>query len=72
MENTNFQFKTNINCSSCVAKVTPFLNDVEGIGNWEVDTANREKILTLKSEGISEKEVVEAVQKAGFKIEPIK
>lgn len=72
MENTNFQFKTNINCSSCVAKVTPFLNDVEGIGNWEVDTANREKILTLKSEGISEQEIVEAVQKAGFKIEPIK
>ena len=71
MENTNLQFKTNINCSSCVAKVTPFINDVEGIGKWEVDTANREKILTLKSEGITEQKVIEAVQKAGFKIEPI-
>ena len=72
MENTNFQFKTNINCSSCVAKVTPFLNDAEAIGQWEVDTANREKILTLKSKGITEQKVIEAVQKAGFKIEPIK
>jgi len=72
MENTNLQFKTNINCSSCVAKVTPFLNDAEGIGQWEVDTTNREKILTLKSEGITEQEVIETVQKAGFKIEPIK
>lgn len=72
MENKNFQFKTNINCSSCVAKVTPFLDDAEGIGEWEVDTANREKILTVKSEGINEQEVIEAVQKAGFKIEPMK
>ncbi len=72
MENTNFQFKTNINCSSCVTKVTPFLNDAEGIGQWEVDTTNREKILTVKSEGANEQEVIEAVQKAGFKIETIK
>jgi hypothetical protein len=56
-----------------VAKVTPFLNDAEGVGQWEVDTVNREKILTLKSEGISEEEVIEAVQKAGFqKLPPIK
>lgn len=72
MENMNFQFKTNINCSSCLEKVTPFLNEAKGIEKWEVDTFNREKILTLKSEGISEQEVIEIVQKAGFKIEPIK
>jgi len=72
MENKNFQFKTNINCSSCVAKVTPFLNDTEGLCHWEVDTTNREKILTVNSEGISEQEVIEVVQKAGFKIEAIK
>ncbi len=72
MENKNFQFKTNINCSSCVAKATPFLNDTVGVSHWEVDTTNREKILTVKSEGISEQEVIEAVQKAGFKIETVK
>ena len=71
-DNQNLQFKTNINCSSCVAKVTPFLNDADGMGKWEVDTTSREKILTVKSEGISEQQVVAAVQKAGFKIEPIK
>ena len=71
MENQNFQFKTNINCSSCVAKVTPFLNDVEGICHWEVDTTNKNKVLTLLPEGISQQEVIEAVQKAGFKIEPL-
>lgn len=71
MENKNFQFKTNINCSSCVATVTPFLNEAEGICHWDVDTTNKEKILTVKSEGISKQEVIEAVQKAGFKIEPL-
>ena len=69
MENQNFEFKTNINCSACEAKVTPFLNDTRS--DWKVDTTTREKVLTVKSEGITEQEVIEAVQKAGFKIEPL-
>ena len=71
MENKNFQFKTNINCSSCVATVTPFLNDAEGVCHWEVDTTTKDKVLTIKSAGISHQEVIEAVQKAGFKIESL-
>lgn len=66
----NLQFKTNINCSSCVKKVTPFLNDADGVYHWEVDTTNKNKVLTVKSEGITEQEVIETVLKAGFKIEP--
>lgn len=69
MESKSFQFKTNINCSTCVAKVTPFLAEAKGIGHWVVDTTNREKILTVNSDGTSEKEIIEAVLKAGFKIE---
>lgn len=71
MEDNNFQFKTNINCGGCVAKVTPFLNDSEGIYHWDVDTTNKDKVLTVKSEGLSEQEVIQVVEKAGFKIEPI-
>jgi len=69
MENKKYQFKTNINCSACEAKVTPFLNDGEGICHWEVDTNNKDKVLTIKSEGITVEQVIERVQKAGFKIE---
>lgn len=65
----NFTFKTNINCGSCVTKVTPFLNGVEGLSHWEVDTTGKDKVLTVKSEGVSEKQVIETVEKAGFKIE---
>ena len=69
--NQNLQFKTNINCGGCVAKVTPFLNDAEGVCHWEVDTNNKDKVLTVKSEGITQEQVIETVQKAGFKIEPL-
>lgn len=63
------KFKTNINCSGCVEKVTPFLNDANGICHWDVDTANKDKILSVHSEGITEVEVIQKVQDAGFKIE---
>lgn len=66
---STFKFKTNINCSGCVALVTPFLNEAEGICHWSVDTENNDKILSVHSLGITEEEVVHAVEKAGFKIE---
>lgn len=71
MENSNqtFQFKTNINCSGCVAKVKPYLDGAEDICEWDVDVKNRDKVLTVKSEGITQEEVMNAVQKAGFKVE---
>lgn len=63
------KFKTNINCSGCVEKVTPILNDADGICHWDVDTTNRDKILSVHSEGITEEDVIQKVQEAGFKIE---
>ncbi|MBN8703165.1 MAG: heavy-metal-associated domain-containing protein [Bacteroidetes bacterium] len=65
------KFKTNINCGGCVAKVTPFLNEAEGICHWEVDTENKDKILSVHTEEISEEEVIKKVKEAGFKIELI-
>jgi copper chaperone CopZ len=63
------KFKTNINCSGCVAKVTPFLNDADGVCHWDVDTSNKDKNLSVHSEVITEQEVIQKVQEAGFKIE---
>lgn len=71
METKTFTFKTNINCGGCIAKVTQFLDEVKGISNWNVDTENKNKILTVVSDGITESEVIDTVQKAGFKIETI-
>ncbi|HUM96775.1 MAG TPA: heavy-metal-associated domain-containing protein [Chitinophagaceae bacterium] len=71
MKNVNqvFQFKTNINCSGCTAAVKPYLDKMNGIGDWKVDTTNKDKILTVQSTGISKEQVIDAVQKAGYKIE---
>lgn len=66
-----YTFKTNINCSGCVANVTPALNAAEGICHWKVDTENKDKILTVHSDGISEHDIIKAVQSAGYKIEPL-
>ena len=69
--NQNLQFKTNINCGGCVASVKPHLDNADRVCHWEVDTTNEHKVLTVKSKGITEQEIIETVQKAGFKIEPL-
>jgi len=59
--------KTNINCGSCVAKVTPALNEAVGKDNWKVDTLNPKKILTVTTEDVDEQELIAAVERAGYK-----
>lgn len=62
-------FKTNINCGGCIKAVTPTLNQQVGAGNWQVDTANPGKILTVTSDKVTPEEVVQAVEQAGFQIQ---
>lgn len=71
MNTKTFTFKTNINCGGCVAKVTPFLDKVNGVSSWNVDTANKDKVLTVVSDGITENEVIDIVKEAGFNIEKL-
>jgi len=67
----SLKFKTSIKCSGCINKVTPFLNDEEGIEKWEVDIYTPKKILTVETENVTEEKIVELVEKAGFTIEKI-
>ncbi|MDQ6608813.1 MAG: heavy-metal-associated domain-containing protein [Bacteroidota bacterium] len=66
-----YKFKTNINCGGCVAKVTPSLDANTDIKEWNVDTVNPSKVLTVKTEKLKEDEIQELVQKAGFKAEAL-
>ena len=63
--------KTNINCSGCIARVTPVLNDTVGKDSWNVDTQNPDKILTITTDKLSEDAVINTVKKAGFKAEKL-
>ena len=65
------KFKTNIKCGGCIAAVTPFLNKVEKIKNWEVDTVNPDKILTVQSENPDAEEIISAIKEAGYVAESI-
>jgi len=63
-----FKFKTNINCGSCIKSVTPFLNDVDNVDAWKVDTDNPAKILEVQLDDNDSQTVIDAVTNAGFKI----
>lgn len=65
------QFKTNINCSGCVAKVTPFLNSEKRIREWSVNTDAPEKVLTVETEGITGEEIKALLAVAGFRSEQL-
>lgn len=64
-----YQFKTNIMCGSCIAKVTPYLNGNNEIKHWEVDTKNPQKVLTVETDNLTNEMVREIVSKAGYKAE---
>lgn len=65
------QFKTTINCSGCLARVTPILNAIPELLRWQVDILNPDKILTVEVDESAEEKVVAAVLKAGFKMEKL-
>lgn len=71
MVNKEFQFKTTLNCGGCVSKVKSDLDSSQGISEWNVDTDNPDKILTVSSKGITKDEVIAIVKSKGFKAEPI-
>jgi copper chaperone len=63
------KFKTDIKCSGCLARVTPHLNNEKRISKWSVDILTPEKILTVETENLDAQDVIDAVNKAGFKAE---
>ena len=65
------KFKTNINCSNCLSKVTPKLDGESKIESWEVDLNSDDRILTVNSESITNEEVFKTVLKAGFIAKPL-
>lgn len=71
MENSEFQFKTNLNCGGCVSKVQADLDNTEGIHEWNVDIDHADKTLTVKSNGVTVDEVVAIIKRKGFNAEPL-
>lgn len=68
MKDKELKFKTNLNCSGCVSKVASDLDMAKGICHWNVDIDDKNKTLTVKSEGITKEKVESIIQSKGFKI----
>lgn len=66
-----YKFKTNINCGSCIRSVTPFLNELDSVEEWQVDTDNPDKVLTVLSDSSDASEIIRAIQQSGFSAEEI-
>lgn len=64
------QFKTTINCGSCVRSVTPFLDEVDGVTIWRVDVDDSRKVLTVEGDA-DQAAIVKMVEDAGFDIVPL-
>lgn len=64
------KFKTNIKCSGCVAKVSPFLNETLGEHAWQVDLNDPQRTLTVGGD-TDESLVIRALEKAGYRGEKI-
>lgn len=63
------RYKTNINCSGCVKSVTPFLNELDNVDLWKVDTESEDKTLEVQLEDDNSEAVEDAVKNAGFTLE---
>lgn len=72
MKTKELKFKTNINCSGCLNKVKPYLDQLHGLESWEVDTNNPDKILTVKGVQITEEEIIDTIEEVGFDAELMK
>ena len=62
------QFKTNIHCSNCVAKVKPFWIK-ERCFSWKVDIDHPDKILTVETEELSAEDIIKTIKRTGFEAE---
>lgn len=68
---SKLKFKTNINCTGCLSKVTPFLDENKHIVNWEVDLTHDNRTLTIETNSLMITDIIEVVNKAGYKAEKI-
>jgi len=48
------------------------LNNLQGVENWRVDTANPNKVLTIQAkDGLSPEQIVSTLKQKGYKAEKI-
>ena len=65
------RFKTNIESTQSVAKISNFIDSTLGIKNWEVDLRSPEKVLTIRGKISRPHTIIKKILKAGYKLTPM-
>jgi copper chaperone len=65
------RFKTTLKCGGCEEKITPGMNAINEVEEWDVDLDSADKILTVVVTKNVEDQIIEAVEKVGFEITKI-
>ena len=58
-------------CGNCLSKVSPVLNNADGIGTWEVNLTDPQRVLSVDNSKYNAEEIIALVKKVGFKAEVI-
>lgn len=65
------RFKTNIESTQSVANISDFIDNTQGIKNWEIDLRSPDKVLTIRGKVNRPDVIVKKVHKAGFQLTPM-
>ena len=65
-------FRTTIKTKEDKEKLAPLLVSMPQIYRWTVDCEDCDCVLRIEAEGISEEQIIETVQRAGFECEELK
>ncbi len=60
------QFKTNLQCEHCVSSIRTPLEQIPEVISWRVDLEHADKLLKVKAEKAVAREILRAVQDAGY------
>lgn len=63
------KFKTDIAGKEAMDKVAPYLDKLDAIINWQVDSETEENILSISGSNVNPQQVENALAEAGFKAE---
>jgi copper chaperone len=65
------EFTTNINCGSCLRAVTPTLDALIGKDNWDMNTEDSRKILSVYIDHIDSRQICDVLKSIGYSAEPL-
>ncbi len=69
--NSFYLFRTNVQTTRSIKKLTPYLNSIVQSGKWSFDLEDRDNVLCLTCDKNTKLKVKQLLQRKGFVIEEL-